>query len=157
MGTDVVAADSKIKEDMSKLLEALDEKSRGILWHLWWYRHAEISQLRDLIDATSDFEVLHRLKEVINKQAQKLWGKPAVRFEQSRVDPLTGEKVLFSWWFLDEENLLISVSEKPLVDVFNEKDSVTVVAQLPTAIDIARADIQFRNGILKVRLAKQEK
>lgn len=43
------------------------------------------------------------------------------------------------------------------MDVFNEKDSVTVVAQLPAVIDIARSNIQFRNGILKVGLTKQKK
>jgi HSP20 family molecular chaperone IbpA len=157
MGADTVVIENKIKEDLTQLLAALDERSRAVLWHLWWCRHAEISQLRDLIDAASDFEVLYRLKDVINKQAQKLWGKPAVRFEQSRIDPLTGEKVLFSWWFLDEENVLVSVSDKPLVDVFNEKDSVTVIAQLPTSVDVACTAIQFRNGILKVRLAKQKR
>jgi HSP20 family molecular chaperone IbpA len=157
MEADMVVAESKLKEDMTKLLEVLDEKSRAILWHLWWCRHAEISQLRDFINATSDFEVLYRLKDVINKQAQKLWGKPAVRFEQSRIDPLTGDKVLFSWWFLDKEIAIVPVSDKPLVDVFNEKDSVIVVAQLPTSVDITGSDVQFRNGILKVRLEKRKK
>jgi len=147
---------SKIKGDLAQLLEVLDERSRAILWHLWWHRHAEISELRELIDVPGDFEVLHRLKEVINEKSQKLWGKPIVGFEQSKTDPVTGEKVLFSWWFLDEENVPISGGDRPLVDVFNEKDSVTVIAQLPTSVDPGHTDIQFKNGILKVRLRKKE-
>jgi len=145
---------SLTEKDLSQLLEVLDEKSRAILWHLWWHRHAEISELRDIIDAPGDFEVLHRLKEVINVKAQRLWGKPIVGFEQSKTDPVSGEKVLFSWW-LDEENIPLSDGDKPLVDVFNEKDSVTVIAQLPTSVDLAQADIQFKNGILKVKLKKK--
>jgi len=145
---------SLAEKDLSQLLEVLDEKSRAILWHLWWHRHAEISELRDIIDAPGDFEVLHRLKEVINVKAQRLWGKPIVGFEQSKTDPVSGERVLFSWW-LDEENIPLSDGDKPLVDVFNEKDSVTVIAQLPTSVDLAQADIQFKNGILKVKLKKK--
>ncbi|HUV46435.1 MAG TPA: hypothetical protein VMW45_05150 [Dehalococcoidia bacterium] len=147
---------SKIKGDWAQLFEVLDERSRAILWHLWWHRHAEISELRNLIDAPGDFEVLHRLKEVINEKAQRLWGKPIVGFEQSKTDPVTGEKVLFSWWFLDEENVPISGGNQPLVDVFNEKNGVTIIAQVPTSVDIDQTDIRFKNGILKVRLRKKE-
>jgi len=139
---------------LSQLLEVLDKKSRAILWHLWWHRHAEISELRDIIDAPGDFEVLHRLKEVINGKAEKLWGKPIVGFEQSKTDPLSGEKVLFSWWLLDELNIPLAGGDKPLVDVFNERDSVTVIAELPTSVEPTHPDIQFKNGILKVKLKK---
>lgn len=152
-----VAIKKKTKEDLGQLLELLDEKSRAILWHLWWYRHADISKLREFIDASSDFEALHRLKEIINEKAQKLWGKPIVSFEQSKIDPLTGDNVLFSWWFLDEENVSMSGGDKRLVDIFNEKDSVTVIAELPTSVDLASTDIQFKNGILKIKLKKESK
>ena len=154
---DAGAVATKNKEDLTQLLEVLDEKSRAILWHLWWHRHAEISELRDIIDVPGDFEVLNRLKEVINGKAQQLWGKPIVGFEQSKIDPLTGEKVLFSWWFLDEGNIPLSGGHKPLVDVFNERDSVTVIAELPTSVEPAHTDIQFKNGILKVKLKKRGK
>jgi hypothetical protein len=152
---DAGAVDIKNKEDLTRLLEVLDEKSRALLWHLWWHRHAEISELRDIIDAPSDFDVLHRLKEVINGKAQQLWGKPIVSFEQSKIDPVSGEKVLFSWWLLDEGNIPLSNGDKPLVDVFNERDGVTVIAQLPTSVDLDHTDMQFKNGILRVRLKKR--
>lgn len=147
---------SKIKKDLAQLLEVLDEKSRAILWHLWWYRHAEISELRNLLDASGDFEVLHRLKDVINEKSQKLWGKPMVGFEQSKTDPVTGDKVLFSWWFLNEENVPISGGDRPLVDVFSEKDGVTVIAQLPTSVDPDQYELEYKNGILKVRFKKRK-
>jgi len=152
-----VATKSKIKVDLTQLLEVLDEKSRAILWHLWWYRHAEISQLRDLIDASSDFEVLHRLKGIVNGKAQELWEKPVVGFEECKVDSLTGEKVLFSWWFLEEENGLLANNSRPLVDVFEEKDSVVIIAQLPGLAELSHPEAEFRNGIVKVRLKKEER
>jgi len=146
---------TKTKKGLAQLLQVLDEKSRAILWYLWWHRHAEISELRELIDAT-DFEVLYRLKEVINEQAQRLWGRPIVSFEQSRMDSRNGETVLFSWWFLDEENVPISAGNKPLVDIFNEKDGVSIIAQVPTSVDPTQREVSYKNGMLKVRLGKKE-
>ncbi len=142
------------KKGLAQFLQSLDEKSRAILWHLWWRQHAEISELRNLFDTSDDFEVLYRLKEIINGKSQELWGKPIVSFEQSKIDTLTGEKVLFSWWFVGEEDALISGGGKALVDVFNEKDSVIVIAQLPTSVNLTEPDIQFRNGVLKVKFKK---
>lgn len=142
------------KEGLTQFLQSLDEKSRAILWHLWWRRHAEISELRNLFDTSDDFEVLYRLKEIINGKSQELWGKPIVSFEQSKIDTLTGEKILFSWWFVGEEDALISGGDKALVDVFNEKDSVIVIAQLPAAVNLTTPDIQFKNGILRVKFRK---
>lgn len=153
MGTGVVATETG--EDLSQLLEILDGKSRAILWHLWWHRHAEISQLRDVINARSDFEVLHRLKDVINERARGLWARPIVGFEQSKIDPDTGEKVLFNWWFRGEGE--IADTEQALVDVFNEEDGITVIAQLSTSVDVAHPDIQLKNGVLKLRFCKRSK
>lgn len=156
MDAGAVDTKGKIKEDLAQLLEVLDEKSRAILWYLWWHRHAEISELRNLIDAPGDFEILHRLKDVINKNAQHLWGKPVVGFEQSKTDPLTGEKILFSWWFLDEDDISISSGNKPLVDIFNEKENITIIAQLPTSVNLSQPEIEYKNGVLKIRLRKSE-
>jgi hypothetical protein len=144
------------RESLARLLALIDEKSRFMLWHLWWHRHAGIPELRDLINASSDFEVLHRLKEIINVHAQRLWGKTAVYFAQSKTDPVTGEKILFSWWFREED---VSLADRggPLLDVLNEKDGVTVIAQLPTSVDLATADLQLRNGVLKVRLCRRSR
>jgi hypothetical protein len=156
MGAGVVATKSESKRGIDQLLDVLDEKSRAILWHLWWHRHAEISELRDIIDAPSDFEVLHRLKEVINVKAQQLLGKPVVGFEQSKTDPVGGEKVLFNWWFLNEEDISSSAGNKPLVDVIDEKDSVVVIAQLPNSVNLSQPELSYRNGILRVKLMKSK-
>lgn len=142
-------------QGLAPLIEALDDKSRALLWYLWWHGHAGIAELRELINASSDFDVLHRLRENINGRAQQLWGKPVVRFEQAKVDPVSGRKVLFRWWFLDHENVAIADNSKPLVDVFSEKDSVSVMAQLPTSVDLNQADMQTKNGILKVSLKRR--
>jgi HSP20 family molecular chaperone IbpA len=146
----------KTRNELTRFLQVLDEKSRAMLWHLWWYRHADISELRELIDAVSDFEVLYRLKEVINEQAQRLWGRPVVGFEQAKIDSLSGEKVLFSWWFLDEENVPISDGNKPLVDIFNEKEGISIIAQVPSSVDPTHHEFCYKNGILKVGLVKRK-
>jgi hypothetical protein len=146
----------KTRKGLAQLLQVLDKKSRALLWHLWWHRHADISELRELIDAANDFEVLHLLKGVINEQALRLQGRPVVSFEQSKIDPLSGEKVLFSWWLLDEENVPIPDGNKPLVDMFNEKGSISIIAQVPTSVDPAHVEFWYKNGILKVGLEKRK-
>lgn len=162
---------NKSKWDLAQLFEALDERSRAILWHLWRYRHAQISELRRLINAASDCEVLTRLKEVINGKGQELWGKPVVNFEESKNDPLTGEKILFSWWLLDGENVPMTSRDKLLVDVFDEKDTLTIIAQLPgwdgpsptkmecknRALEVTVNHIKYKNGILQISLEKGRK
>ena len=144
------------RRGLAQLLQVLDEKSRALLWHLWWHRHADISELRELIGAASDFEVLYRLREVINKQSMRLRGRPAVSFEQSRMDSRCGAIVLFNWWFLDEENVRMSDGNKPLVDLFNEKESISIIAQVPTSVDPAHHEFCYKNGILKVGLGKRK-
>ena len=144
----------KTGKGLAQLLQVLDEKSRAMLWHLWWHRHAGISELRELIDAPNDFEVLYRLREVINEQSLRLWGRPIVNFEQSKMDSRNGAIVLFNWWFLDGENFPISDERKPLVDIFCEKDSISIIAQVPTSVDPTHHEFSYKNGILKVRLGK---
>lgn len=171
MCTRDMTAENKTGLDLTQLLEALDERSRPILWHLWWHRHAQISELRGLIDAASDCELLSRLKEVINGKAKEIWGKPVVNFEESKTDPLTGEKVLFSWWLLDEENVPVTSKDKLLVDVFDEKDTVTIIAQLPAwkspagtkmgckdnTLGVKVNHVGYKNGVLQISLAKGRK
>ena len=144
------------KKGLAQFLHSLDEKSRAILGYLWWHRHAEIAELRNIGDTADDSEVLYRLKEVINGKSQNLWGKPIVGFEQAKIDPLTGEKILFSWWYLDQEDVLVSNVDSALVDVFNEKDSVIIIAQLPAAVDRTSPDIQFKHGILRIKFKKSD-
>ena len=164
----LTAENTTTQLDLSELFEALDERSRAILWHLWGHRHAQISELRDIIDAASDCEVLSRLKEVINGRSQELWGRPVVSFEESKNDPLTGEKVLFSWWLLDWDYVPLTSGNKLFVDVFDEKDNITIVAQLPAwdspaptktdnknaAPEVRVKYVKYKNSILQIGLEK---
>jgi hypothetical protein len=150
------AAAVKTRKELNRLIQVLDEKSRAIFWHLWWRRHAGISALRELIDTASDFEVLYRLKEVINEQSLRLWGRPVVGFEQARIDSISGENILFSWWFLDEDEFSASDEDKPLVDLFNEKDRISIIAQVPTSVNFTHHEFCYKNGILKIELEKRK-
>jgi hypothetical protein len=146
----------KSKKGLDQLFQVLDEKSRAILWYLWWHRHAGISELREVIDAANDFEVLYRLREVINEQSLRLWGRTIVSFEESKMDAQSGAMVLFSWWFLDGGNVPLSDGNKPLVDVFYEKDSISIITQVPTSVDQSQREVSYKNGVLKVRLGKRK-
>jgi len=169
------------KGDLSLLMDALDEKSREILWHLWWHRHAQLDELAELIGASTDMEVLFRLREVINPVAERILGKPILEFSESRVDPVTGEKVLFSWWLgfdgsteLAEVKLTTGLEGQPLggrrggplVDLFDEKDHIMIIAELPPSVRLRpeglrpewlakKAEVAYKNGILKIKLAKR--
>jgi hypothetical protein len=114
---------------MSSLMKAVDEKSRQIITCLLRERHAGIRKLADLIYASSDMEVLIRIREVINPKAREILGKPIITFERSKIDPLTGEKIVFSWW-LKEELTDTAYCDK-LLDVFDEKNVLRVIASLP--------------------------
>jgi hypothetical protein len=151
--TGVVERESE-NSGLAEFLQGLDEKSRSILYYLWYHRHAEIAELRNRAENIDDFEVLYRLKEVINRKSQVLWGKPLVSFEQAKIDPLTGEKVLFSWWYLGDNAEPLSVTGSVLMDVFDEKDNVTIIAQLPSPVDLTDPEIRVKNGILKIRFKK---
>jgi HSP20 family molecular chaperone IbpA len=150
------AAAVKSRKGLDQLLQVLDEKSRAMLWHLWWHRHAGISELRELIDAANDFDVLYRLREVINEQSLRLWGRTVVSFEQSKMDSCSGTTVLFNWWFQDEENFPVSDKNKPLMDIFYEKESISIMAQVPTSIDYSQPEVLYKNGILKIQLGKRK-
>ena len=143
----------KAEGDLGRILDAVDEKSQQILWYLWWNRHAEIGELAELVRAETDMEVLSRLKESINAAAKRILGKEIVSFQSSRVDPVTGEKVLFSWWL--EEGLLSSKRVEPLVDIFEENDHIAIIAQLPAPVELAKeAQVECRDGVLRVKLGK---
>jgi len=148
-----VFSERKAEGDLGKILDVMDEKSRQILWYLWWNRHAEIGELAELVRAETDMEVLSRLKESINTAAKRILGKEIVGFQSSKVDPVTGEKVLFSWWL--EEDLLLGKRVEPLVDIFEENDHIVVIGQLPAPLELAKeAQVECKNGVLRIKLDK---
>jgi HSP20 family molecular chaperone IbpA len=159
---------------------ALDEKSRQIITYLLRERHAGIKELSNLIVASSDMEVLMRIREVINPKAQEAVGKPAITFEQSKVDSLTGEKILFNWW-MNEELVDSTYGDYP-VEVMDEENLLRVIASLPPREEKVRVTVEdslliisgekyhrevpllchvekaasktLRNGVLEVKLNK---
>jgi len=114
---------------MNQLMRTVDEKSRQIITYLLRERHAGIRKLADLICASSDMEVLIRIREVINSKAREVIGDPIITFERSKIDPLTGEKIVFSWWL--KEELMDGVYNDGLLDIIDEKNVLRVIAFLP--------------------------
>jgi len=114
---------------MKSLLGAVDEKSRQIITYLLRERHAGIRELADLIDASSDMELLLRIRKVINLKAQEILGEPLLTFERSKIDPLTSEKITFSWWL--KEELIDELHYAELLDIFDEGNVLSVITLLP--------------------------
>lgn len=115
-------------KDLNSLLTDVDEKSRQIIVYLLRERHAEIRKLADLICASFDMEVLVRIREIINPRAFEVIGEPIITFERSKIDPLTGEKITFSWWLKKE--WVEGTYWDNLLDVFDEGNGLTVIAFL---------------------------
>ena len=120
--------------NMTQIMNALDEKSAQILIYLLKERHAGIRKLADLINASSDMEVLVKIREVINPKVQETTGQPLIIFEPSKLDPLTGEKITFSWWL--NEELMDYIPNGKLLDVYEEKDTLRVIASIPLQEDV---------------------
>jgi len=115
-------------EKITQFMEALDEKSKSIVWCIWRSRHANIRELSKSINAPTDSYTLSRLREVINPTAEQILGKPLLKFEEAKIDPFTGDKVLFSWWLVDGLPLMNKRDE--LLDIFDEPGYLRIVAQL---------------------------
>ncbi|MFB3764035.1 MAG: hypothetical protein ACE14P_02165 [Methanotrichaceae archaeon] len=132
------------------LMDGWDDKSKAILWHLYQRRHANIVELSEAVCA-SHYDVLSRLEDVIIPESRKILGEPIVKFEQSRMDIISGEKICFSWWIEDE-----SPVSNNNVELFHERERILIVAglpdmKLPDQIDVSA---RFKNGILEVAIKK---
>jgi len=118
------------KSKVNSLIKAVDEKSRRMITYFLRKRHAGIRELADLIIASSDMEVLIRIREVINLRAREIVGEPLLTFERFKIDPLTGEKITFSWWL--KEELMDDSYYDELLDIFNEEKILRVITLLPS-------------------------
>jgi len=129
--------------NMTQIMNALDEKSVQILIFLLKERHAGIRKLADLINASSDMEVLVRIREVINPKVQETMGQPLIIFGLSKLDPLTGERITFSWWL--NEELVEHISNGELLDLHDEKDALRVTASIPLQEDV---EVEVKDNFL---------
>ncbi len=136
------------------ILESLDRDSRTLLYNLWYHGHLNISQLRELIDAPSDFAIIDKLERTINRTALEITGRPLVAFRECCTDPSSGRKIFYNWWLVDEEEF--AGMEEPLIDLFEEKDSIAIITQLRSAVDMTKAELSMKNGILMIRLKKKK-
>lgn len=124
---------------VDKVARQLDLPSSEILWYMWEHRHAPIDELAQLVDAPSHMDILLKIRGIINPVAERVIGSPILSFEQSRVDPETGEKVLFSWWLVGRK--YEERREEALVDVFDEGNHLTVIMELS---GVQEEDIRLR-------------
>jgi len=135
------------------ILDLLDDKSRCILWYLWWNRHASVSELAKVAGFRFDTDVLLRMNGVINLTSREVAGRDIVTFQESRVDPVTGEKVLFSWW-LDDESAS-GLRTPPPVDLFDEDGHIVVIVQLPAPVHLGKGvELHSNDGVLRITIPK---
>ncbi|MBC8343396.1 MAG: Hsp20/alpha crystallin family protein [Bacteroidetes bacterium] len=118
------------EKDVENVVSELDEKSRKILLHIWDKRHASIRDLTAETSAPNHMAVLNMIRKQINPVSEKLNGFPLLVFERSKVDPVTGEKVLFNWWLIGDEQWGKSREDFLLMDLFDEGSYISLIAEL---------------------------
>lgn len=145
-------------KNLGIFMNSLDEKSRKIFWYFRYHGHTRLAELTSLIGASADMEVLYRLREVINPTAVKIFGRPLLEFNESRVDFVSGEKILFNWWltdFVEDNHSFTEEGQKPLVDIFDEEDHILIISEISPSITVSDSvKVEKRNGILNIRLDK---
>lgn len=117
------------EESINKVMEELDPVGREIVAYLWGNCHATIGELADLVSAPSHMHVLLKIRNDINPLAESVSGNPLLVFERSKIDPDTGEEVLFSWWMVAPREAK-QREKKALLDVFDEGDYLEVVIEM---------------------------
>jgi HSP20 family molecular chaperone IbpA len=118
------------QETIDRVMQELDPQSRDIVGYLWENGHATIDELAELIAAPTHMDVLLKIRRDINPTAERIAGSPILAFRRSRVDPVTGEKILFSWWVIGPPRAEEEARTGVLVDVFDEGARIDVVAEL---------------------------
>ena len=141
-----------LKISLGSFLKCLDNRSRAMFWYLWIKGHAGLAELRAVADLENDMDALMHIRKVLNPRAQEYLGRPALVFHRLRLNRETGEQVLFNWW-LGIDALSAGERKEPIVDLFEDTGTFTVVAEAP-GIEACRAEIGYKNGILTVRLPK---
>ncbi len=140
------------KGAIEEISAQLDSDGQDILWFMWENRHARINQLADLIDAPNHTHVLLIIKETVNPVGQKVVGCPVLSFERSKLDPETGELILFSWWLVGQLDRCVP-SEERLLDIFDEDSHIQVIMEV-RGIHISDVRLDYTRDVLTVRSHK---
>ncbi|MGD0646276.1 MAG: Hsp20/alpha crystallin family protein [Candidatus Bathyarchaeia archaeon] len=143
-----------MSRNMDQLMSLVDEKSKRIIEYFLSWRQAGIRKLSDLICASSDMEVLIKIREIINPKALEILGVPFVTFERSKIDLLTGKKITFSWWL--NEELIERIPFEQLLDVLDEKKTLRVVAALPSGDKDVEIQVKGESLIISGKEYHQE-
>jgi len=122
------------QSNVKLFMNELDAESRSIISYLLIKKHARINELSNLINE-NDTLTLIKIKEIINPLAEKIFGTRILVFKESAIDVNEGRKVSFSWWMENSEEL-IEEQKKELIDIFDEKNYVKVVMELPGSKNI---------------------
>lgn len=116
-----------------KLLDSLSDKDKAMLSYVWKNRSANIRKLSRLISAPTDTYTLTRIKDVINPSSKNILGKEILEFKESKIDPMTGDKKMFSWWMAEN---IYPVNKEEMLDIFDEEDCLRIVTEIPNSKDV---------------------
>ncbi|QTX32273.1 hypothetical protein KAR29_13375 [Aminithiophilus ramosus] len=140
---------------LSDLLDSIDSISKILLLDVWWRRHASIVDLRRDLSCRNDFEIIYRIKHIINTNSEKILGYSIIVFKESKIDPCDGKQWFFQWWFVDEIGLN---KEFSCMDIYSEGNKITLIASVnvvPRIPNEMSHIIEYRNGVLKITLDKE--
>jgi len=147
-GDGFIFSSGDCSKDLERLISSLDMRSREIVRYLMGKRYAGIRELSKFIDVDSDMEILSKIREVINPAASQILNYPLLVFHHSKIDPLTGGKVLFKWWI--SENVDTSI-DKVLVDLFKDEEGVRCMVYPQFQVDELEVDVRGNFLILNGR------
>lgn len=135
---------------ITDFFKGLDQTSRSILIYISENRYATLEEMSAATNS-SHFEVLYRLKWVIIPESVNQFGISLVTFRESGIDPMTGERILFSWWLNDE-----FLRETGQIEMIEDDDAIIVTMEL-VGSDLPhsmRASATCKHGILEIRVNK---
>jgi len=122
------------QEGVEKILKELDPESQNVLLSVWSNRHATIDELARAYEAPNHMDVLNRIRNVINPAGERVIGFPVLAFERSKIDSVTGKKVMFSWWIIGgdikDNSAGRQAGTESLLDIFDEGDHLNIIMEL---------------------------
>ncbi len=141
-------------DSIDKVSKELEPVSRNILLYLWENRHATIEELASLYDAPNHMDIIQRLKNNINLTSERVIGFPILTFERGKIDELTGQKVMFSWWIIGGYKFK-KQKENLLLDIFDEEDYLNIIMELK-GVKEDNITLNVDNNVLSVSCKNPE-